>query len=211
MEFIPEEIIKLGLAVLVGGLIGLEREFRDKSAGFRTIIFITVGSTLFTIFSLDLGNETNPTRIAANIVTGIGFLGAGAIIRDGSKVAGLTTAAIIWLAAALGMGLGGGRYMLVGISTGVVLVILWIFPTFERWVDNIRETRDYEIVMPLESKMIESLPKIFAEFSVKIAAQTEYKAGNTVRLTIHTYGNLTNHKKLVKRLMKEKEIVELRY
>ncbi len=211
MEFIPEEIIKLALAVLVGGLIGLEREFRDKSAGFRTIIFITVGSTLFTIFSLNLGNETNPTRIAANIVTGIGFLGAGAIMRDGSKVAGLTTAAVIWLSASLGMGLGGGRYMLVGIATGIVLVVLWIFPTFERWVDNIRETRDYDIVMPLESKMMEALPKIFGEFGLKIADQAEYKMGHNVRLTIHTFGKPVNHKKLVKRLMKEKEIVELRY
>jgi putative Mg2+ transporter-C (MgtC) family protein len=211
MEFIPEEVIKLALAVLVGGLIGLEREFRDKSAGFRTIIFITVGSTLFTLFSLNLGNETNPTRIAANIVTGIGFLGAGAIMRDGSKVAGLTTAAVIWLAASLGMGLGGGRYLLVGIATAGVLAVLWVFPAFERWVDNIRETRDYELALPLESKMVEQLPKIFAEFALKIAGQTEYKIGNTIRLTLHTFGKPDNHKKLVKRLMKEKEIVELRY
>ncbi len=71
---LAEEVLKLVLATVVGGVIGAERELRDKSAGFRTILLITVGSTLFTIFSLGIGTETNPTRIAANIVTGIGFL-----------------------------------------------------------------------------------------------------------------------------------------
>ena len=92
---ITNEMLKLGLAVLIGGVIGAEREFRDKAAGFRTIIFITIGATLFTIFSSILAGDKDPTRIAANIVTGIGFLGAGAIIREGGRVAGLTTAATI--------------------------------------------------------------------------------------------------------------------
>ncbi len=211
MEFIPEEIIKLALAVLVGGLIGAEREFRDKAAGFRTIIFITVGSTLFTIFSLGIGNETNPTRIAANIVTGIGFLGAGAIMRDGGKVAGLTTAATIWLTASLGMGLGAGRYVVVGISTIVILIILWLFPAFERWIDNIRETRNYSISLPPQSDMIENLPQIFSEYGIKITGQAEHKIANNIQLDIYAFGKPEHHKKLVKRLMKEKEIIELNY
>jgi putative Mg2+ transporter-C (MgtC) family protein len=125
---LAEEVLKLLLAMIVGGLTGAEREFRDKSAGFRTILLITVGSTLFTIFSLGIGVETNPTRIAANIVTGIGFLGAGAILREGHRVTGLTTAATIWLAAALGMGIGAGKYALTGIATVLTLVVLWFFP-----------------------------------------------------------------------------------
>ena len=77
---------KLGAALLVGGLVGAEREYRDKAAGFRTIIFITVGATLFTMFSTVIaGEENDPARIAANIVTGIGFLGAGAIMRERSR------------------------------------------------------------------------------------------------------------------------------
>ena len=211
MEFIPEEIIKLALAVLIGGLIGAEREFRDKSAGFRTIIFITVGSTLFTIFSFGIGNETNPTRIAANIVTGIGFLGAGAIMRDGGKVAGLTTAATIWLAASLGMGLGGGRYMLVGISTIIILIVLWFFPVFERWIDDIRETRNYSISLPPKSDLIDELPQIFSEYGVKVTRQAEHKIASNIQLSVYTFGKPEHHKKLVKRLMKEKEIIELNY
>jgi len=131
-----ENILKLGMAVLVGGLVGAEREYQDKAAGFRTIILITVGSTLFTIFSLSMDPGFTQTRIAANIVTGIGFLGAGAIIREHGKIGGLTTAATIWLAAALGMGIGAGELKFVSASTGVVLVVLLVFPFIERRIDS---------------------------------------------------------------------------
>ena len=95
MEFLfVENLIKIGAAVLVGGIIGAEREYQDKAAGFRTIILITLGSTLFTIFSLNMDFGNTQTRIAANIVTGIGFLGAGAIVRDGGRIAGLICLAL---------------------------------------------------------------------------------------------------------------------
>ena len=97
-----DDLVRVGLAILIGGLIGAEREYRDKAAGFRTLIFITLGSTLFTMFSARLGGPEDPVRIAANIVTGIGFLGAGTILRGEHGVTGLTTAAAIWLSAALG-------------------------------------------------------------------------------------------------------------
>src|SRR5690349_5284210 len=128
-------------------MIGAEREYQDKAAGFRTIILITLGSTLFTIFSLNMDAGFTQTRIAANIVTGIGFLGAGAIIREGGRVAGLTTAATIWLSAALGMGIGAGQmYFVVG-STLVTLLVLLVFPRFEARIDKIREARSYKIVV----------------------------------------------------------------
>src|SRR5690349_15384344 len=126
-EFFIENLIKVGAAVLVGGIIGAEREFQDKAAGFRTIILITLGSTLFTIFSLSMDAGFTQTRIAANIVTGIGFLGAGAIMRDGWRISGLTTAATIWLSAALGMGIGAGQLYFVFAATGVTLFILLVF------------------------------------------------------------------------------------
>lgn len=211
MVFAPEEMFKLLLAVLVGGLIGYEREFRDKSAGFRTIIFITLGSTLYTLLSMGIGNETNPTRIAANIVTGIGFLGAGAILREGNRIAGLTTAATIWLAASLGMGIGGGRYTLVIVTTAVVLVILWVFPRFERWIDNIRESRIYEITMPLGSSFAEKLPKLFTDHHLSMFDTSEHKKDQQIQIRLQSVGRPENHKKLVQHLMKEKEIIELTY
>ena len=92
MLFQPEDLLKLLLAVLAGGLIGSEREYRDKAAGFRTLIFICVGATLFTILSYSMATAGDPNRIAAGTVTGVGFLGAGVIMRDKGRVIGLTTA-----------------------------------------------------------------------------------------------------------------------
>lgn len=209
MNFLLEEAIKLGLAILVGGMIGAEREFRDKAAGFRTIIFITVGSTLFTIFSINIGND--PARIAANIVTGIGFLGAGTIMRESGKVAGLTTAATIWLAAALGMGLGAGSYLLVGIATLVILAILWVFPSFEHWLDNVHETRTYEIVLPTSSEKREQLHAIFHNCNVRVFTHNESKSGDRAITVWRTSGRLHSHKKLVKLLMDDSEVIEFKY
>jgi putative Mg2+ transporter-C (MgtC) family protein len=114
MPFQPEDLLKIILAVAAGGLIGMEREFRDKAAGFRTLIFICIGAALFTILSSALAPSSDPNRIAAGMISGVGFLGAGVILREGGRVTGLTTAATIWLTAAIGMALGGGKYMLAG-------------------------------------------------------------------------------------------------
>lgn len=139
MTLLPEDLYKILFATLVGGLIGIEREYREKAAGFRTIILICVGATLFTIFSSKLDGD--PARIAANIVSGVGFLGAGVILRSGGQIVGLTTASTIWLTAALGMGIGAGEYILVAIVVPIILVTLWIFPKFERWIDALRSER----------------------------------------------------------------------
>ena len=103
-------LLKLLVSLLIGAIIGGEREYRNKSAGLRTIILICLGSTLFTILSAKIGDETGASRVAANIVTGIGFLGAGAIMRSGLTISGLTTASTIWVAAALGMAVGAGEF-----------------------------------------------------------------------------------------------------
>src|SRR5919109_3747001 len=156
-----ENLIKLGMAVLVGGLIGAEREYQDKAAGFRTIILITVGSTLFTIFSVSMDPGFTRTRVAANIVTGIGFLGAGAIVREHGRIGGLTTAATIWLAAALGMGIGAGELIFVMISTLIVIIVLLVFPRLELWIDHIRESRTYKIIVSTTNA--EKIDKIHEE------------------------------------------------
>jgi putative Mg2+ transporter-C (MgtC) family protein len=130
-----QNLIRLGVAAGLGGLIGLEREMRDREAGFRTHLLVCVGSALFTIISaygfrefLTSGDQVvraDPTRIAAQIVTGIGFLGAGAIIRQGLSVRGLTTAATLWVAAAIGMAAGAGYYAGAVLGTVITLVALW--------------------------------------------------------------------------------------
>jgi putative Mg2+ transporter-C (MgtC) family protein len=130
-------LIRLLVAGALTGAIGLERELRDRAAGLRTHMLVGVGSALFTIvsaygwgdfqFSTAEGVVFDPTRIAAQIVTGIGFLGAGAIIRQGVSVRGLTTAAGLWVVAAIGMAVGAGYYSAALIATGIVLVGLGPF------------------------------------------------------------------------------------
>ena len=130
-----EALLRLTLAAVLGGLIGVERELREREAGLRTHLLVALGSALFTIVGaygfhdfLASGQavvRTDPTRIAAQIVTGIGFLGAGAIIRQGLAVRGLTTAATLWVVAAVGLAAGAGYYSGAVITTAVVLVALW--------------------------------------------------------------------------------------
>lgn len=130
-----EVVLRLGLAGILGGAIGMERELREREAGLRTHLLVSVGAALFTLVSaygfsdFDYGFRTginlDPTRIAAQIVTGIGFLGAGAIIRQGLAIRGLTTAATLWVVAAIGLASGAGYYSGAVIATVVVIVALW--------------------------------------------------------------------------------------
>ena len=130
-----ESLLRLALAAVLGGLIGVERELREREAGLRTHLLVAVGSALFTIvgaygFHAFLESGANvvradPTRIAAQIVTGIGFLGAGAIIRQGLSVRGLTTAATLWVVAAVGLAAGAGYYSAAVITTALVLIALY--------------------------------------------------------------------------------------
>ena len=128
-----ELIVRIAVAAGLGGAIGVERELREREAGFRTHLLVSVGAALFTIvsayawsdFTFGHGVTLDPTRIAAQIVTGIGFLGAGAIIRQGFSVRGLTTAATLWVVAAIGMASGAGYYSAAVITTVAVLISLW--------------------------------------------------------------------------------------
>jgi putative Mg2+ transporter-C (MgtC) family protein len=124
---------RLLTAALLGAVLGFEREMRQKSAGLRTNILIAVGSALFTLMSYELAAEASgdPARVAAQIVTGIGFLGAGAIMRTDSGVQGLTTAATVWVNAAVGVAAGGGEYHLAFIATAVTLAALLVLGPVE--------------------------------------------------------------------------------
>jgi putative Mg2+ transporter-C (MgtC) family protein len=121
----PHEIfLRLSFAALLGAVIGIERDVHRRPAGIRTSAFVCMGSALFTILSFELAKmfgDTSATRIASNLVQGIGFLGAGAILREAGGLVGLTTAATIFVEAAIGMAVGGGLYAVGGYATGVVL------------------------------------------------------------------------------------------
>jgi len=123
-----EVLVRLALALVLGGLIGVERETVEKPAGLRTHMLVTLGAALFTLISREgfFGSGADPARIASNIVVGIGFLGAGTIWRSGVTVQGLTTAASLWTSAAIGTAAGAGFY--VGAVAGTVLVMLVLIP-----------------------------------------------------------------------------------
>lgn len=212
MDPIAVNLIRIGFAVVIGGLIGAEREFRDKAAGFRTIILITVGSALFTIFSTSLDPGFTRTRIAANIVTGIGFLGAGAIVREHGRIGGLTTAATIWLAAALGMGIGAGELLFVSGSTLIVIIVLLVFPRLEIWIDRIRESRTYKIVVSTANvEKIDKIHEALDAHQLTVYEHHQSKSGNTIVGTWNTIGSPKQHEKFSLLMVKDKDVEDFVY
>jgi putative Mg2+ transporter-C (MgtC) family protein len=126
-------VLRLLMAVACGGLIGIERERGDRPAGFRTYIMVSLGAALFTILSLIAFEGSDPARVAAQIVVGIGFLGAGVIVvYGGTHVVGITTAATMWAAAAVGMAAGAGYFITSLYSTAIILAVLIVLP----WVES---------------------------------------------------------------------------
>lgn len=145
--------IRLLLSALLGGLIGLEREWNNHAAGFRTHILVCLGATSIMLLSIygfeEFVNELNvridPARLAAQVISGIGFLGAGAIMRNGSTVSGLTTAASIWVVAAIGLSVGAGFYYPAFLTTVLVLISLFALNKWEKYV--MRERRSHELIV----------------------------------------------------------------
>jgi putative Mg2+ transporter-C (MgtC) family protein len=125
-------LTRLLLATVLGGLIGLERQIRHKPAGLRTNMFICFGAAMFTVLSHQLsGSNTDYTRIASQIIPGIGFIGAGSILHSRASVAGLTTAATIFVVASVGMAAGGGLYLTAAFATGIILISLEVLGRME--------------------------------------------------------------------------------
>jgi putative Mg2+ transporter-C (MgtC) family protein len=198
-SFLPdlEHVVRVVLAVLLGGLIGLERELRDKPAGFRTIVLICVGACIFTILSQVVGGpDAQHTRIAAQIVTGIGFLGAGAILRDRQAVFGLTTAATIWAVAAIGMAVGFGRLPLAVMGTLVILVALWIFDSIEHWIGDRRDIQDYHIVTENTPDALERVRRLFLDAGLGIRKRYFHEDGSSLHVHIIAMGAKAKHDEL---------------
>jgi putative Mg2+ transporter-C (MgtC) family protein len=157
MDLTPAIVLRLVLASILGGLVGLERELRGKPAGLRTNMFICAGSALFTVLSeaiaFRVGGASDPTRIASSLIPGIGFIGAGTIIRAQGSVHGLTTAATIFVLASVGMAVGSGFYW-TGVFAAVMMVLaLSLLGWMERHFEWKTEVRSYELLLP-ESELL---------------------------------------------------------
>jgi putative Mg2+ transporter-C (MgtC) family protein len=213
IDFAPilPDVIKVLLAILVGGLIGLEREFRDKDAGFRTLIFICAGSTLFTIFSLRLSPVGDAGRIAAQIVSGVGFLGAGVILREGGQVRGLTTASTVWLVAALGMGIGMGQFLFSVGAAAIFLFVLFVFPRIEKRIARLSETRIYHVTVDEDRSKLDHIQDYLIDSGLKIKRSKQGRRGRRILGMWETYGHTEKHDRVVDLMFKDPEIEEFHY
>lgn len=136
--------LRILISLLVGSAIGFEREYSSKAAGLRTMIMICLGSTILTLVSLVL-DEHSKDRIASSIVSGVGFLGAGVIFKDGLTVRGLTTASTIWISAALGMAIGAGQYFVALTGSVAVLIVLVVLDRIQMLIERKHQVRSYTI------------------------------------------------------------------
>jgi len=211
LEIPHELVVKLGLAMLLGGLVGIERELRSKSAGFRTLILICLGATLFTIFSQVLGKEANGDRIASNVVVGIGFLGAGVIFKWENGVNGITTAASIWLTAALGVGIGCGYYIASILGCILVLITLFAFSTLDKYLDKINQVRTYTIEYPFEESNQHKYENQLTDFGLRVKARNLKKTGNLIRGTWVVIGRESKHHRFIENIISDKVVLDFEF
>ena len=200
------EINKFLLATLLCGLIGVEREFRNKQAGLKTMIMIGLGATLFTILSVQIGLSSQD-RIASNIVTGIGFLGAGVIFKEDNRVNGLTTACVIWIVAAIGMAIGAGYYeQAIGVTI-VVLAALLIFPYVESFVERRFTKRTYRIVKKYENESLDTYEDYIRTSKLKLHRGKQELSNGIISGTWIAIGSPKNHKSFVDRMLQDQKII----
>ncbi len=209
---LPHDIIlKLLLSIVIGGVIGAEREYRSKSAGFRTLTLICLGSALFTVFSELIGAGSNPDRIASNIATGIGFVGAGVIFKGDIGVNGITTAAMIWVTAALGMGIGAGYEWVSVIACVLILIMLFIFGLAENWIDHLNQTRNYKIQTDFKEETMGKFEQCFHAHHLKFKRAREVKEGDTISGEWYVRGSKQNHLDFINEILHDPEISRFEY
>ena len=205
-----DDLLKLGLALLLGGIIGAEREYHDKAAGLRTIIFICVGATLFTMLSKRLSTTGDPGRIAANIVSGVGFLGAGTILHQRGQVKGLTTAATVWLVAAIGMAIGSDQWLLAIAGTVVAMIILAILPAAERLLTNQISTRIYLLTLAPRPELVDELRAAIDTHRLRVLGQKLTKTDQEFHFRWVLSGKAAAHRAFQRLLLAHAEVVEFK-
>lgn len=204
------EVNKLLLTILLCGMIGMERELRAKQAGLKTMIMIGLGSTLFTILSVKIG-MTAQDRIASNIVTGIGFLGAGVIFREENRVKGLTTACVIWIVAAIGMASGGGYYEQAIAVTIVVLLALIFFPYLERMVEKRKTSREYKIVKAYEQEGMDHYEAYLQIPGLLLHRGPQQLSEGRITGVWTATGSPSSHKNFIDHMLKDEKILEFHF
>jgi len=184
-------ILRVLIGAGLGAVVGLERERQDQPAGLRTHMILVIGATLAMVLSVNLGylfarpgTPADPARLAAQVISGIGFLGAGAILRYGSTVKGLTTATSLWTMAIVGLTVGAGYYLVGVITTGLMLVVLTLLNIIEKRFVRTSVTRYLLIDANFHKGLVKSIRHIVEEFSDNVASFTLQKNIKNKRLRI---------------------------
>jgi putative Mg2+ transporter-C (MgtC) family protein len=192
-----EAVLRLGLAACLGAIIGLEREASGKPAGFRTNLLICLGAALVTVMSIEMARDielpggfgADPGRIAAQIVSGVGFLGAGTILRSRGSVTGLTTAATLWVVAAIGIAAGAGSYTLAVAGTVLVMLALMILGRFEtRLLAGRRSGRVLHVVCDARAECLTRVETLLAESPFTVAGLDVEKSETGMAATFEASG-----------------------
>jgi len=190
-----EDILKAVFSILAGGILGLERELKDKKAGLRTIAVICLGATLFTLLSQRMGGEEN--HIAAYIVGGVGFIGAGAIFREGFTISGLTTAGIVWVAAAIGMCIGFGEYYTALIFLGSCYIAVIVFPYVVNIFTPNNESNKIEVVLGvIDFHYVETFIGELNEITINSVIKAYTRNENTIEIVAESFMRNENKEKL---------------
>lgn len=201
---IQNELLLIFISVFLGLCIGAEREYRNKSAGLRTFILVCFGSCLFTILSIKIG-VANPDRLAANIITGIGFLGAGVIFKGDNKIDGITTATTIWATASIGMAVGSGYVYLSLLGTVLVLLILSSLTYFQTYIDHTHKIREYRIAVSSRENL-DYCEELFKMNHLKfVVVKQQFSKGPSNTTWIIT-GKNSHHENLIRQMMNDQKI-----
>ena len=206
-----EIVLRIITALVFGGVIGLERQYHDKPAGFATNTLICVGSAVFALLSIlsayHLGGD--PARIAAQIVAGVGFLGAGSILRDGNKISGLTTAAGIWLVAAVGMAVGYGHYFIGAAATTSVLILQIFVRKLMNTFDYVQLYDSLTIKCSPSWQIVEKIKSVFKKNQAEIIKEEIHKENGLIVLKLVVNMSATKYQKIVKDLAPLEEVKSL--
>ena len=202
-----KDVFSIVTSIICGGIIGFEREYKNKSTGFRTIMLITLGYTIFTIVSRHgVGADD---RISANIITGIGFIGAGVIFKDKMSVLGLTTAAVIWTSAAIGMTAGIGYYSLAIVFTVITWIILVLVNKIEVSIGDLKKSKIVNITFDdNDVKQLNLVEERIKELHLKSKRLQVFKADKALCAVLEISGTKQNADKLIIEMLKMDAIRE---
>ena len=203
-----DQLLKVLIALVMGALLGLEREYKRKAAGMRTMTLICMSSTVFTILSAELGFPNSADRVASNILTGVGFIGAGVIFKGDYTIDGITTAASIWIAAAVGMAVGMSQYWLATAALAGSLIVLIGLEFGERKIAEMNDKRLYTIYFYEEKFPHMDVENILQGFHLKYKKMMIVRKENIIEVNYTVRGHRDNMEQLDNYLLDNKNIFQ---